>query len=590
MKHISLWGLIVVPFALLATLGGVTVYLFSTATISNVSDNVGLHYIKETESRVYDRVTDFMAPLSILAELNRDAIAHHPEWLADLDTIGGRFYEQAVPYPYMTFISLATADGRYINSTRDPFGSRGDHHLANNYTGEPRSLEAFEYDPIQYIGPRIASEPSYPNYDPRTRPFYQDAVKQQGMTWSSISPYFGYHSLGVGLSTPIYDEQGTLLGVTATSVALVALDKYLQSIELVDDSYVFLAERNGDLIATSSDEALFSETNGSTERMSLSSHSNSVLKRAGEALIEGDQKLDVNGERFLYHLHPIELPYGEVWYLGVLIPESYYRNMLTEYSSALFFIVLVIFISIALAGSLIARFIGKPILRLNEAVNANSLERIRAIPQPLSYVHEINSLGRGLQGMANKLSDVMQNLEQKVAQRTSHLKNENEALLAQSTTDELTGLYNRRGFNLLFEQAFELAKQQNKSICTVLCDIDHFKRVNDTLGHVEGDKALIAVAAVLKQHFRPHDIVARYGGEEFMLIMVDMGKDDAVSRLHKVRQTLIKQPTHKDFPITLSFGVTCTDGSTHVTLEELVNDVDAKLYQAKNTGRDKIVD
>lgn len=276
MKQISLWGLIVVPFALLATLGGVTVYLFSTVTISNVSDNVGLHYLKETESRVYDRVTDFMAPLNVLAELNRDAIAHHPEWLADLDTIGGRFYEQAVPYPYMTFISLATADGRYINSTRDPFGSRGDHHLANNYTVEPRSLEGFEYDPIQYIGPRIASEPSYPNYDPRTRPFYQDAVKQQGMTWSSISPYFGYQSLGVGLSTPIYDEQGTLLGVTATSVALVALDKYLQSIELVDDSYIFLAERNGDLIATSSDEALFSET----DRVSLGSHSNSVLKRA----------------------------------------------------------------------------------------------------------------------------------------------------------------------------------------------------------------------------------------------------------------------------------------------------------------------
>lgn len=315
-----------------------------------------------------------------------------------------------------------------------------------------------------------------------------------------------------------------------------------------------------------------------------------MLKRAGEALIEGSHQLNVNGERFLYHLRPIELPYGQVWYLGVLIPESYYRNMLTEYSTALFFIVLVIFISIALAGSLIARFIGKPILQLNDAVKSNSLERIRTIPQPLSHVYEINSLGRGLQGMAYKLSDIMQNLEQKVAQRTSHLKNENEELLEQSTTDELTGLYNRRGFNLLFEQAFELAKQQNKSICTVLCDIDHFKRVNDTLGHVEGDKALIAVAAVLKQHFRPHDIVARYGGEEFMLIMVDMGKDDAVSRLHKVRQTLIKQPTHKDFPITLSFGVTCTDGSTHLTLEELVNDVDAKLYQAKNTGRDKIVD
>lgn len=588
MKQISLWGLIVVPFALLAMLGGVTVYLFSAIAVSNVSDNVGLHYMQEIETRVYDRVVEFMEPLNVVAEINRDAIAHHPEFVDQLDQMAGRFYEQALPYPYMTFISFAAADGRYVNSTRDPFGNS--HHLATNYTTEPNSLEAFTYDPVLYVGARIESEPALKNYDPTTRPFYKDAVNAHGLTWSSISPYFGYRSLGVGLSAPVYDEKGTLLGVTATSVALVALDKYLQSIELADNSYVFLAEQNGDLIATSRHEALYDDTDGTTKRASLTTHGDAVFKQAGSHLIPGTQHLQVGNQAFLYHVRPVELPYGQTWYVGVLIPESYYKDILTEYSEALVLIVLVIFISIALAGSLIAHFIGQPILQLNDAVNSKSLKGICNIPQPLSYVREINSLGKGLQGMAHTLSDVMQNLEQKVAQRTSRLKDENEILLEQSTTDELTGLYNRRGFNLLSEQALRQATQFGQSFCIVLCDIDHFKRVNDSLGHSVGDQALVGVAKVLQSHFRTHDIVARYGGEEFMLITVNMNKADVMLRLNTLRKQLIDQPVLEGMPITLSFGMTHLTPPIDMHLDELINDVDAKLYQAKNTGRDKIVE
>lgn len=588
MKQISLWSLIVVPFALLAMLGGVTVSLFSTITLSNVSDNVGLHYMREIESRVYDRVTEFMAPLRIVAEINQDAFSHHPELLDNLDFVAGRFYEQALPYPYMTFISLSTSDGRYVNSTRDPFGSS--HHIATNYSTELFRLEAFFYDPVTYVGAPILTEPALENYNPTTRPFYQDAVQANGMTWSAITPYYGYQSLSVGLSAPIYDEQGTLLGVTATSVALVALDKYLQSIELAEGSYVFLAEPNGNLIATSRNEALYNDAGGTTKRVSLALHRDNVFVQAGQNLVPGTRHLDVDGQEFLYHVRPVELPYDQTWYVGVLIPEAYYKDILTEYSQALVLIVLVIFISIALAGSLIARFIGHPILQLNNAVNSNSLEQIRKISPALSYVREINSLGKGLQGMAHELTDVMQNLEQKVAQRTSYLVDENELLLEQSTTDELTGLYNRRGFNLLSKQALRHANQAGQSFCIVLCDIDHFKRVNDTLGHSVGDQALIGVAQVLHDHFRAHDIVARYGGEEFMLIAVNMSKEDVLARLNSVRKILIEQPVLENMPITLSFGMTHFMAPMDISFDELINDVDAKLYQAKNTGRDKIVD
>ncbi|MBM6550573.1 sensor domain-containing diguanylate cyclase [Marinomonas ostreistagni] len=587
MKQMSLWGLIVIPFALLAVLGGITVYWFSTVTIANVSDNVGLHYMREIETRVYDRVNEFMAPLNTIAEINQQAIGHHPEWLDDLDFVAGRLYEQALPYPYMTFISFATADGRYVNSTRDPFGDS--HHVATNYTGEPGSLAAFHYDPLNYIGARMLDEPAYDGYDPRKRPFYQDAMAEQGMSWSSITPYFGYQSLGVGLSTPVYDQQGQLLGVTATSVALIALDKYLQSIGLVEDSYVFLAEPNGNLIATSNNSALYNEDGGLVKRVSLATHTNPVFHHAGERLTPGSHELMVGHDSYLYNVRAIDLPYGKTWYVGVLVPESYYAGILKGFSQVLVLVLIILFVSFALAGSLIASFIGQPILRLNEAITANSLTRIRQLPQPLSRVREINSLGRRLQHMAHELSDTLQNLEQKVAQRTSHLKDENELLLEQSTTDELTKLYNRRGFNLLSEQAHAQAQQQQRSLCMVLCDIDHFKLVNDNHGHNIGDQVLEIVAKVLTDHFRPTDIVARYGGEEFILITVGMTQAEVTERLQAVSRVLKQHPMPHQGTITLSYGMTHLESSAQMSLDDMIHDVDTKLYQAKNTGRDKIV-
>ena len=590
MALVSLRGLIVIPFVILAALAGVTVYTLSNVTLSNVSDNVGLYYMQEVESRVYDRVTEFMAPLSVLAELNRDAISHHPEWLDDLDMLAGRFYEQAIPYPYMTFISLATAaDGRYINSTRDPFGNAS-HHVATNYTNSPGSLEAFEYDPYSYVGKHIESEPAYKNYDPRSRPFYQEAVQKQGMVWSSISPYFGYHSLGVGLSVPIYDQAGELLAVTATSVALVSLDNYLQNIDLVDNSYVFLAETNGNLIASSNTNPLYQTIDGAIQRVSLESHQSPVFRQAAKQLEPGVHHVDILDKGYLYNVRAIELPYGQTWLIGVLIPDSYYKGMLAELSEGLLIVVAAIFISIALLGSLIARYIGQPILRLNSAVNAHSLSQIRTLPDTLSHVKEIHSLSQGLQKMAGDLSDVMQNLEQKVAQRTSQLKDENEVLLEQSTTDELTGLHNRRGFNFLSEQARQHAEQHGKPFAMVLCDIDFFKQVNDTHGHNVGDEALSAVAQVLKTNFRESDIIARYGGEEFMLVVAGMEKDELMQRLQSVRQTLVEQPILEDVSVTLSFGVTHLQTLDGKNLGDIIHDVDTKLYQAKNTGRDKIID
>ncbi|MDX1301268.1 diguanylate cyclase [Photobacterium sp.] len=579
--------LIISPFFVLMLISGFVLYLFSTVTISNVANSIGTQYIQEVESRIYDRISDFTAPLSSIVEINRNAFSYQPTRLDDLTAVSGRLYEQAIPYPHMTFVSIATIDGRYIASSRDPIGEIR-HNIAANYVNQAFMMEGFEYDPVNFIGDKILTDPSF-SYDPRTRPFYTDAVKNRGMTWSPIHPYYGFPTLGIGLAGPIYSQQGDLLGVAAASIALIELDEYLEAIDLVENAYTFIAEEDGALIATSERDELYKIVDGVVTRITLATHANKLFNTANQYLDNGEHSFDVDGDLYLYRVHPITLPYGKKWLIGIIIPESHHKNLLAEYSHSLAAITLGIFVCIGLVGSLIAHYISKPIQQLNLAANDSKLESIQRLPRPISHIFEINSLAQELQKMANILSDIMQNLEQKVAQRTSYLQGENQDLLELSLKDELTGLYNRRGFNQIFSESLAYAEKNHKTVTFVMCDIDYFKHINDNYGHNVGDLTLIYVAETFKSHVRPHDIVARYGGEEFALVFVDIEITQVILRLNQIRQSLSENPAIENHHITLSFGVTEQKEVSPASFEELISSSDGKLYQAKHCGRNRII-
>lgn len=588
MKPAPLRWLIMTPFVVLALISGLIMYLISTVTISNIANRVGTQYIKEVEDRIYDRVQHFMAPLSNIIETNLSTLSHHPERLDDLTPLASRFYEQATPYHQMTFISIATMDGRYLASTQDPI-NRGQHNIAANFINKPFTMEGFEYDPVNHLGPKILSDASF-SYDPRKRPFYKDATQGNKMAWSDIQPYYGYPTLGIGLSAPIYDQQGTLLGVTATSIALIELDKFLESLELVDGAYVFLAEENGTLIATSEQNELYRKADGVTTRVKLNNHPNKAFQLASQKLTPGTHKLSDNGQEYLYFVRSISLKYGKKWLIGILIPSAYHKSLLTGYTQSTIVITLVLFVCIGLTGSLIAWYIVKPIQTLNQAAKSKNIKSIQQLPHPLSNVREINSLSQGLSSMADSLFDIMQNLEEKVAERTSVLQGENDSLLENSLTDELTQLYNRRGFNQVLELALKKARQHHQEITFVLCDIDHFKRINDQFGHSAGDLALVTVATNLRNNTRLSvDIVARYGGEEFIMVFINTDVTQVMNRLNNIRKSLKTHPVIENEHITMSFGVVHMNENTSMSAEELFKEADRKLYDAKNSGRNKIV-
>ena len=153
--------------------------------------------------------------------------------------------------------------------------------------------------------------------------------------------------------------------------------------------------------------------------------------------------------------------------------------------------------------------------------------------------------------------------------------------------DKLTGLYNRHYLMDTAKSKLSSATRKNEHLCVMITDIDHFKSVNDTYGHLAGDEVLKAVASILKNDNREEDFVARYGGEEFVMIFDSCEITNAKNIAEKLREK-IENANPQNIHITSSFGIVALT-SKHKNFDMLLYDADLALYHAKNTGRNKVV-
>ncbi len=166
-----------------------------------------------------------------------------------------------------------------------------------------------------------------------------------------------------------------------------------------------------------------------------------------------------------------------------------------------------------------------------------------------------------------------------------------QAVESLATTDGLTGLFNRRTFQQRIEEMRERAHRQGRTLSLILCDIDHFKKINDTRGHLIGDEVLRQIAKLLAETVRKVDVAARYGGEEFAILLEATEEDGALLLAERIRQEAERLTLHSDkgtFFCTLSLGVATFPGDGTTTLE-LIAHADAALYSAKHQGRNRVV-
>ncbi len=157
--------------------------------------------------------------------------------------------------------------------------------------------------------------------------------------------------------------------------------------------------------------------------------------------------------------------------------------------------------------------------------------------------------------------------------------------------DTLTGLYNRRHFEERLGVEAQKSFFSNTPLSLVMVDIDHFKKVNDTFGHTEGDQVLCMISSLLKSSVRKKDTVSRYGGEEFILILPEAGLDESFVIAERIRRLVEKSPFEvgkAQVNLTLSMGISNFPSHRAKSKEELVKMADQALYDAKRGGRNKV--
>jgi diguanylate cyclase len=168
-----------------------------------------------------------------------------------------------------------------------------------------------------------------------------------------------------------------------------------------------------------------------------------------------------------------------------------------------------------------------------------------------------------------------------------------EAVRHESLTDPLTTLANRKFFDQMLEKALNTARSAGEPLSLMLTDIDHFKKFNDTFGHLTGDQVLRLVALAVKQNVKGQDLAARYGGEEFAIVLPNTALRQALAVADHIRRAvmakeLMKRSTGEHLGrVTISVGVAMLHGGE--TAQALIERADACLYAAKRSGRNKVV-
>ena len=210
----------------------------------------------------------------------------------------------------------------------------------------------------------------------------------------------------------------------------------------------------------------------------------------------------------------------------------------------------------------------------------------------LPVVVDKNIRQHGLRRENQRLQNELQNMLRELQTTNAQLEQSLEQQRKMATTDHLTGLANRRHFADCLERYYLEATRYGFDLTCCMCDLDHYKQLNDTMGHQIGDQVLIIAAEVIRSSLRGSDLAARYGGDEFVLLLPHTPMEMGVSAGQRIRQQLvgaIQEHNLFQLPVTMSIGVASLELNQASSGDHLLSLADKALYMAKEQGKDRIV-
>ena len=235
-------------------------------------------------------------------------------------------------------------------------------------------------------------------------------------------------------------------------------------------------------------------------------------------------------------------------------------------------------------GVLLSRGLSRSLSGLTKAVKGMHKGELRQ-QVPVKGKDEVAALA----GAFNEMSEQLAQSHDELSASHATIMQQAEQLRELSIRDALTQLYNRRHFDEQANTLFNQAVRHKRPLALVICDIDHFKKINDTYSHATGDVVLRHVGTILRKHMRLSDLVARYGGEEFVMAFPETPGPQAAALCDKLRTLIESYPWHEvhpDLKVTMSMGVFADIAAG--SAETMLQKADALLYRAKESGRNRV--
>ncbi len=383
----------------------------------------------------------------------------------------------------------------------------------------------------------------------------------------------------VRIAVPIKSADDQLLGLLATTLNFAAVEEIMRKLTPRETLKMYLVDTDGRVITTSQ---------GAMPALKQARLPDTVTRQLiGESQAEATPAVieyrNLSRQEVLGSIAP---SFQKEWGILTEIREADAYEQIIRIRNLTLLITVAVALVIGVSAYLLSFTIVRPLHRLtrgaSEVANGNL-----GVEVPLVGGGEIGYLTEVFNYMVGKLREDQEEL----AAVNDALTKSNRELQEISITDSLTGLYNRRYMMEALTNEVSRASRMEHNFAVLMIDIDHFKRYNDTYGHLAGDDLLMKISALFRESIRDMDLAARYGGEEFLIILPEHGAEAAMKVAERIRQhvaTATSQPDVSKEPVTVSIGVAAfpDNGATPVAL---IESADAALYRGKEGGRDRVV-
>ena len=376
----------------------------------------------------------------------------------------------------------------------------------------------------------------------------------------------------LSVAVPVLSYDNTLMGALVAVLDLRTAQPYLKSSTKSPPGEVSLLDQNGR-------ELLSSRANSTTKLMSLDAAVlRQILSQQGESMVfQGLMHREVIGLADIPAVLPVtivaEKDRADVYATWVKL-----RNLYL----ALVCIIVLIVTAVAFR---MGRSIVTPLQHLINAANSIASGDLN-VRLPVTRNDEFGHLTR----IFNQMADKLRHSHAEIVATNQAMQQQNQLLETLSITDGLTGLYNRSKLDAILIDEMARFKRNLRPFAVLMLDIDYFKTLNDSHGHIAGDEVITAVAKILGQSIRSVDYAARYGGDEFIIIMVETTADMALKTAERIRaqvNDMRYSANGQIVSVTVSIGVVQCTQSDDVTPTAVFSRADSALYEAKRAGRNR---